>query len=197
MRLEIGPGYHPSIAGEDVIYIDRKALPYPRAIVRDLQELPLPFPDNYFDEIHAYQVLEHVPALGPLMDELHRLLKPDGLLMLGVPHIRFEYRVGPWIDHVHHFSENTFRMLETDTCTKQWKVVCMNTHRERLLAYEITKPGRILKDVRLRRLAWCVLNFWKLNREISLYVELRPNKPGLDMQPFNIAHRCEEGGWGR
>ncbi len=33
-------------------------------VVWDLMELPLPFPDNEFDEIHAYQVLEHLGQQG-------------------------------------------------------------------------------------------------------------------------------------
>lgn len=53
-------------------------------IVHDLNELPYPFEDNSFDEIHAYEVMEHLGRQGDYRwffaqwDELYRILKPDG-----------------------------------------------------------------------------------------------------------------------
>lgn len=60
-------------------------------IVHDLNVLPYPFEDNTFDEIHAYQVLEHLGRQGDwkfFLDqfaELWRVLKPEGLLCAMVP----------------------------------------------------------------------------------------------------------------
>ena len=61
-------------------------------ILWDLEKLPLPFPTDYFDEIHAYEVLEHTGQQGDWrfffdqFTEFHRILKPDGLFMATVPH---------------------------------------------------------------------------------------------------------------
>lgn len=55
-------------------------------VVHDLEVLPLPFPDERFDEIHAYEVLEHTGAQGnwrfffAQFADFWRLLKPGGLL---------------------------------------------------------------------------------------------------------------------
>lgn len=59
--------------------------------LHDLNDLPLPFPSNTFDEIHAYEVLEHVGRQGDyrsffgLFQELWRILKPGGLLCATTP----------------------------------------------------------------------------------------------------------------
>lgn len=59
--------------------------------VWDLEHLPYPFEDNWLDEIHAYEVLEHLGQQGDyksffaLFTELHRILKPGGIICASVP----------------------------------------------------------------------------------------------------------------
>jgi SAM-dependent methyltransferase len=55
-------------------------------VVHDLNETPYPFPDGFADEIHMYHVLEHLTVPIKKMEELHRLLKPGGILYIRVPH---------------------------------------------------------------------------------------------------------------
>ncbi len=45
----------------------------------DLVENITSLPNNYFDVITMWHVLEHVPDLDKQIKELDRLLKPDGL----------------------------------------------------------------------------------------------------------------------
>lgn len=60
-------------------------------VVHNLDVLPYPFADNTFDEIHAYQVLEHTGRQGDwkfFFDQFYefwRILKPDGLFVASVP----------------------------------------------------------------------------------------------------------------
>lgn len=60
-------------------------------IIWDLEKIPLPFDDNYFDEIHAYEVLEHIGTQGDYkfffsqFEDFWRILKPNGLLIGTVP----------------------------------------------------------------------------------------------------------------
>lgn len=60
-------------------------------VVHDLDVCPYPFPSDSFDEVHAYEVLEHTGHAGDWrfffrqMFELWRILKPDGLLVATTP----------------------------------------------------------------------------------------------------------------
>ena len=47
----------------------------------------LQFPENYFDVVTLWQVLEHVPYPLMVLKEVHRILKPGGLLATSTPDI--------------------------------------------------------------------------------------------------------------
>lgn len=47
---------------------------------------PLPFADDAFDDVIACLVLHYVEAWGPMLAELHRVLKPAGRLIAAVNH---------------------------------------------------------------------------------------------------------------
>lgn len=60
-------------------------------VVHDLECVPYPFEDDAFDEVHAYEVLEHLGAQGDWRTffaqfaELWRILKPGGYLVATCP----------------------------------------------------------------------------------------------------------------
>lgn len=60
-------------------------------VAHDLNVLPYPFADDEFDELHAYEVLEHCGRQGDwrfFFDQFYefwRILKPGGLLVATVP----------------------------------------------------------------------------------------------------------------
>ena len=70
----------------------------------DLEDIPLPFPDNEFDEIHAYEVLEHTGTQGDYkfffnqFADFWRILKPNGLFCCSVPNWD---GMGAWGDPSH------------------------------------------------------------------------------------------------
>ena len=88
-------------------------------IVHDLNNLPYPFDDNQFAEIHAYEVLEHTGRQGDLrfffgqFDEFHRILKPNGVLCGTCP--RHDH-VWAWSDpgHTRVITAHTLTFLDRD-----------------------------------------------------------------------------------
>ena len=78
-------------------------------IVHDVNQLPLPFSDEQFDEILCQDVLEHVDYM-PVLRDLYRILKKGGVLRIRVPHFtsRFNF-VDP--THKRMFSINTFNFF--------------------------------------------------------------------------------------
>jgi SAM-dependent methyltransferase len=75
---------------EDLTTLDIEPSHWPD-VVQDLDLLPYPFEDGEFDEIHAYEVLEHCGRQGDWRfffaqwAEFHRILKPDGYFVGSVP----------------------------------------------------------------------------------------------------------------
>jgi len=50
---------------------------------------PLPFPDNHFDTVLSFQVIEHVPSVANYLSEIRRVLKPGGTFICATPDRRW------------------------------------------------------------------------------------------------------------
>ncbi|HEX9245356.1 MAG TPA: methyltransferase domain-containing protein [bacterium] len=76
-------------------------------LVHDLEATPYPLPENCADEIHLNHVLEHFANLLPILEEVWRLSRPDGRVLIRTPHYSGTYA---WIDPTHHraFSAKSF-----------------------------------------------------------------------------------------
>lgn len=75
-------------------------------VVHDLNELPLPFENETFDIILCKDVLEHV-NYHPLINDIYRILKPRGFLIIRVPHFTSKSNYGD-STHINKFSANSF-----------------------------------------------------------------------------------------
>lgn len=82
-------------------------------VVYDVTSLPLPFEEGSFDEILCNDILEHVDYV-PLLQDLHRILAPGGILHVRVPHFTSKNNA---IDptHIRQFSIETFDFFCRDT----------------------------------------------------------------------------------
>ena len=75
-------------------------------IVTDLNQYPLPFEDNSIDIVRSSHCFEHLDNIVTLMEDIHRLLKPGGILEFTVPHVS---NIGFFRDptHKHPFTLGT------------------------------------------------------------------------------------------
>ena len=93
--LEIGVGQRPVWPQSETLDINPRSK---ATYIHDLNVFPYPFEDNTFDYIVAEHVLEHVKPILPVLDELHRIIKPTGQLRIEVPHFTsYHY----WMDPTH------------------------------------------------------------------------------------------------
>lgn len=92
--FDLGPVVTPF---ENVVRLDINADHNPD-VIHDLRFHPLPFIDNEFDEIHAYEVLEHLANQGDYefffkeFSEYARILKPGGKFFASCPMVG-----SPWV----------------------------------------------------------------------------------------------------
>jgi SAM-dependent methyltransferase len=76
------------IGGElDQEYIDRHPWVRQRLILVRLDVTAMPFADNTFDLVICNHVIEHVPAWEALAQELHRVVRPGGIVYVATPNI--------------------------------------------------------------------------------------------------------------
>lgn len=74
----------------------------------------LPFKDGTFDVVTAFQVIEHLANPDRLIQEVKRVLSPDGLAILTTPNSRVRLQPGmkPWNEfHVREFDAKELREL--------------------------------------------------------------------------------------
>lgn len=63
---------------------------------------PVNLPDNRFDTIVSFQVIEHVKKDELFLSEIQRILKPGGMAMLSTPNIKMTLSRNPW--HVREYT---------------------------------------------------------------------------------------------
>ena len=93
--------------------------------------LSLPFADATFDKIICAEVLEHVPEYGRVLQEIQRVLKPGGLLVVSVPRFFPEWVCWQLSDAYHQVEGGhvrIFRSRELRGAVEQQNLRFLNRH---------------------------------------------------------------------
>lgn len=88
-------------------------------VVHNLNNFPYPFEDSSFDEIYLDNTLEHLDDVMRVMEEVHRICKPGGLVKVIVPYFRSHYAcIDP--THKHFFTVGSFSYFDPQNqiCTR-------------------------------------------------------------------------------
>lgn len=73
----------------------------------DLEKFPWPFPDDHFDEIYAFDVIEHLSDTVATMREILRVAAPGAKIHFTVPHFSSPNAFAD-PTHRHQFAASTF-----------------------------------------------------------------------------------------
>lgn len=117
--LDLGSGPTPKnpFGANDIYGIDIRLCENPNIRAADLAIEPIPFGDNEFDFLSAFDFIEHIPRIiymphrrfcfVELMNEIYRVLKPGGLMLSSTP----AYPKAPVFrdpTHVNYITDETF-----------------------------------------------------------------------------------------
>jgi SAM-dependent methyltransferase len=142
------------------------------------------FPDDHFDVITLWHVLEHVDDLNRYMAKLRSMLRPGGLLVLALPNYtsydagfygldwagydvpRHHYHFSPEsvkkVLHNHHFELTTMKRMPLDA-----PYVCLLTEKNR------GEKGNMLRGIAVGGLSW-LKSLTKTERCSSITYLARP-----------------------
>jgi len=87
-------------------------------------EKPLPFKDNSVDEVYSESCLEHLFNLYQILDEIHRICRPDAKITFIVPHFTnntYEFHIRPFrFDMLHDYCVPDEKFTSSKTHHKYW-----------------------------------------------------------------------------
>ena len=89
--------------------IDRLKLKYPTHRFESGHFPPIPFPDNSFDSIVTFQVIEHIKDDDLFVREIKRILRPGGIALMTTPNIKMTLTRNPW--HIREYTADELTSL--------------------------------------------------------------------------------------
>jgi 2-polyprenyl-3-methyl-5-hydroxy-6-metoxy-1,4-benzoquinol methylase len=123
----------------DLEAVENARMRAPAADIRQGDLAELPWPDDTFDLVVCFEALEHVHRQERVLDELVRVLRPDGILMVSSPNPRVYPAGNPF--HVH---ELTPEELQAAVQSRLANVSLLHQHEQ--MASVLVAPGALDGD---------------------------------------------------
>lgn len=122
-------------------------------------------PDNAYDVVFSFQVIEHIREDKLFLKEIHRVLKPGGTAVLTTPNRRMSLSRNPW--HVREYLPNEL----SDLASQIFAVVDMKgiTGNEKVMAYHAQNKksvDRLMKWDLLKMQQWLPAGILKIPYEL-------------------------------
>jgi ubiquinone/menaquinone biosynthesis C-methylase UbiE len=128
--------------------------------------LELPFEDSIFDVVTSFETLEHIHRRDRFLEELHRVLKPGGQLILSTPNAIYTQPVDGKPSNPFHIFEYTPQELRSEI-ERYFEI---EMHIGQLLDEAIRIPPfhreqqRLPKDLSVQSMLFC----WKVMNKLPL-----------------------------
>lgn len=142
----------------------------------DLERDKLPYPDKYFDFAMMHGILNHLTFWDNLLQEAHRVLRNEGLLILSNPNL------GWWVDRLSlllGYQPSNVEVLKGRTCG----LIPLHPRREPI-GYIHSTTLRATKDL-LNQFGFSVLKIW--STRVGGFALNRKVRNGLLRTLFSIA----------
>jgi len=142
-------------------------------VVWDLEKTPLPFEDNSVDEILCEHILEHIQNFMPLLEEFHRICKPNASIIVSAPYYRYE---GSFRDptHVRFFTEHSFDYFKDGMTFCHYSHIRFNVKKVELKNHFFSgvknTHKKIIKYVPFKK--FLNMFFWNIYSEINYSLEV-------------------------
>ena len=135
----------------------------------DLETFPYPLDSNMADEILLDNVMEHLDDIPKVMDELHRILKPGGILRVIVPYAKSDWALQD-PTHKHFFTERTLQYF----CEGFYGIGFYSANKYRLLKADLTADSTTMRH-KLRNMIpfRSALRYFLYNLYDGVYFELQ------------------------
>jgi ubiquinone/menaquinone biosynthesis C-methylase UbiE len=164
VTVELGCGPRKRYAGS--IGID--AIGYEGVdIVGDAADALRAFPDGCADLVTSSHFLEHVPEVGPFLDEMARVVRVGGRIEVVVPHFAHPYFSSD-PTHTHRFGLYTFSYLAQDPILRRGVPSYARRQNLRLLSVDLvfkSTPPFYFRHAIKRALGW-VFNSCRYMQEL-------------------------------
>ena len=116
-------------------------------IVHNLDLFPYPFEESSIDKIYIDNTLEHLDSPLNVMNELYRIIKPNGVVKVIVPYFR---SVSAFTDptHLHFFTVESFSYYDPDHIFfKRYDYTLSKFKTENIIFHEGLNSGLVKSSI--------------------------------------------------